>query len=173
MAPPQTAPPAPFPPPVRSAVQEAAVAFFESACGLKAAPTTDPPKAAPCAAVTGIISFVGDLTWSFALVLPEASATTVARAFAGFDIPFDSPDMGDLVGEMANVMAGDVVARLAAQGVAAGMSLPLVVRGHDVEFLSQSNACCLRMGFETPCGTLWFRLVKARDLGYAGRRPGS
>lgn len=168
----QAVPAAPFLPAVSTAVKEAAVTFFETACGLKVSQTADPPMTAACSAVTGIISFVGDETWSFALVLPEASATTVAKAFAGFDIPFDSPDMGDLVGEMANVMAGDIVARLAAQDITAHMSLPLVVRGHDVEFLSQSNACSARMGFDTPCGTLWFRLVKSRGMEHAGRRPG-
>jgi CheY-specific phosphatase CheX len=163
----------PFPSAVCTAVRESAVAFFETACGLTAVEATDPPPAAPAAAVTGMISFVGDHSWSLALVLPEPAAEAVAKAFAGFDIPFDGPDMGDLVGEMANVMAGDIVARLAAVGVAANMSLPMVVRGHDVELLTRSDATTTRMGFRTPGGDLWFRLVKAREFGLAGRRPGT
>jgi CheY-specific phosphatase CheX len=121
----------------------------------------------------GVISFFGDPVWSVSLVMPEATAVTAAKMFAGFDIAFDSPDMGDIVGEMANVMAGDIVARLDARGISTQMSLPTVARGHDVELLSSSNACAARLKFDSPNGSFLFRLVKALDRLPGVRRSGT
>ena len=80
--------------------------------------------------------------------------------------------MGDLVGEMANVMAGDIVARLEKSGIKAQMSLPTVARGHDVELLPPSNACTQRLRFTSATGGFWFRLIKAMDSMPGARRPG-
>jgi CheY-specific phosphatase CheX len=81
--------------------------------------------------------------------------------------------MGDIVGEMANVMAGDIVARLDALGITAQMSLPTVARGNDVEVLSGSNECSARLKFESPNGGFWFRMVKALDRLPGIRRSGA
>jgi CheY-specific phosphatase CheX len=82
--------------------------------------------------VTGIISMTGDLTWSLLLQFPKDVATAIAEKFAGFEIPFDSQDMADVVGELANVLAGDISARCEAAGISANLSLPIVARGKDV-----------------------------------------
>ena len=47
------------------------------------------------------------------LGLPRQTASNLVLAFAGCEIDFDSPDMGDAVGELANILAGDFVARQA------------------------------------------------------------
>src|SRR4051794_1774931 len=101
-----------FPKKVSDAVLGAAADVFGNACRMDVTPRAAPPEEVPCAGIMGVISFFGDPVWSFAMVLPEATALAATAAFAGFDIPFDSPDMGDMVGEIANVIAGDIVARL-------------------------------------------------------------
>ena len=83
--------------------------------------------------VVGIISFVGDASWILMLAFPKDSAETLAEKFCGFAVPYDNPDMGDVIGELANVMAGDIVARMGVQGVKVAMSLPTVLRGQNVE----------------------------------------
>ncbi|MCH8312450.1 MAG: chemotaxis protein CheX [Nitrospinae bacterium] len=83
--------------------------------------------------VVGIISFVGDASWILMLAFPKDSAETLAEKFCGFEVPYDNPDMGDVIGELANVMAGDIVARMGVQGVKVAMSLPTVLRGQNVE----------------------------------------
>lgn len=168
----QLAPAVGFPPALSAAVREAAVEFFGSYCGM--APTEcDDTAVESGPGIMGVISFFGDPVWSAALVMSERTAVVAAKAFAGFDIAFDSPDMGDVVGEMANVMAGDIVARLDARGIAAQMSLPTVARGSDVEVLSAGNACTARLKFESPGGSLLFRLVKALDRLPGARRSGA
>jgi CheY-specific phosphatase CheX len=169
----QDAPPITFPGAISHAVRDAAIEFFGAYCGMMPSEEADAPSEKPSAGIMGVISFFGDHVWSFALVLPEPTAITVSKAFAGMDIPFDSSDMGDLVGEMANVMAGDIVARLENSGIKAQMSLPTVARGHDVELLPPSNACSVKMQFSSPTGGFWFRLVKAPDGKLSARRPGT
>ncbi|QJW98031.1 chemotaxis protein CheX [Frigoriglobus tundricola] len=169
----QTAPPTTFPPKISAVVRDAAIEFFGTYCGMQPCEQQDEPVVAGGSGIMGVISFFGDPVWTVALILPEATAVTAAKLFAGFDITFDSQDMGDIVGEMSNVMAGDIVARLDAVGLASQMSLPTVARGHDVELLSPSNACATRIKFKSQNGDFWFRLVKALDKLPGVRRSGT
>jgi chemotaxis protein CheX len=89
--------------------------------------------------IVGIISFVGDLMWSLSLVLPHDSAEEIAKKFAGFEIPFDSADMGDVVGELINVLAGVLSGNLERVGVSSHMSLPTVARGDAFELMRPEN----------------------------------
>src|SRR5207244_10134077 len=114
---------------------------------------------AQCDGVVGIISFMGGLSWSLMLGLPRETATALALAFAGFEIPFDSADMGDVVGELANVLAGGVSARLDTAGVAAQMSLPTVARGSDVELLLPGGLPSQRLPFASARGQFWVKVV--------------
>jgi len=97
--------------------------------------------------IDGIISFVGDLTWSLILVLPFDSAEMMAQKFAGFQIPYDSEDMGDVVGELTNVLAGVLCGNLENAGVKSQMSLPTVTRGSDFEQLMSENLISHRIYF--------------------------
>ena len=80
--------------------------------------------------VVGIISFVGDVTWLLMLAIPRKSAEAISLQFTGFEVDYESPEMGDVVGELANVLAGDIVARFARQNTKIGMSLPKIGRAH-------------------------------------------
>ncbi len=159
-----------FPPVISNAVRDAALNFFKSSCGLKY--VENPPDSAEtwCSAIMSTISFVGDPPWTFALVLPDDAAVMVAHTFAGFDIPFDSPDMGDVLGEVVNVLSGEIVARLDAKGIKLQMSLPTVIRGHNVCLHVPSSVSTTQLMFSGPKGTCWFKLVKAR--GHRLQEPG-
>lgn len=163
----QLAPPAataPFPQVIGDAVREAAADFFKSSCGLKYQEKPD-EAAESTAGIMSTISFLGEQPWAFSLVLPDRTAIAMAKAFAGFDIPVDSPDMGDVIGEVINVIAGGICARLDARGIKVQMSLPTVVRGANVGVLVPSGATTKRMEFTGSNGSCWFQLVKARVLG--------
>ena len=158
----ETLPAAPaFPPVVKSAVEEAATAFFRGSCGLAHVPEGGVDDGAAGAGIMSTISFLGDPSWAFALAFPEDAAVSIAKTFAGFEIPFDSPDMGDVMGEIANVIAGDISARLAKKGVSAQMSLPTTVRGDNVAVLVPSGASTTRFTFAGPQGTCRFDLFAA------------
>src|SRR5438128_903358 len=68
--------------------------------------------------IFGIISLVGEVSWSFVLGLAPETAVNLVLAFIDIKIEFDSEEMVDAVGEFANIMTGDLSARLASAGMA-------------------------------------------------------
>jgi chemotaxis protein CheX len=116
--------------------------------------------------IVGIISFVGTMPWSMVLAMPKSTATEIVTKFVGMEIEFDSPDMGDVIGELANVLAGVVSGNLEKSGITAQMSLPTVARGHDVEFLSQGNFHTKEILFNSNGKPLWVKIVTAKPHKY-------
>ncbi|MBY0461127.1 MAG: chemotaxis protein CheX [Gemmataceae bacterium] len=159
-----------FPPVLLAAAQDSTAAFFKTCCGLVAAPSE--ANGAAGAGIMSSISFLGDQPWAFALAFPPEAAVALAKSFAGFDIPFDSPDMGDLLGEIANVIAGDITARLAKKNIKAQMSLPTSVRGENVSLLLPATVVTQKVTFAGPEGTCWLHLLGTRTDGLSFRRPG-
>ncbi|MFW6438250.1 MAG: chemotaxis protein CheX [Armatimonadota bacterium] len=118
-------------------------------------------QALRCEGVVGCISLVGDVDWSLVLSIPRATASALAGNFAGFEIPFDSPDMGDAVGEMANLVAGEVKVQLDGIGLAAEISLPQVFRGEIIEVLQLPHLPSKLLSFECSCGPLWVAIAQS------------
>jgi CheY-specific phosphatase CheX len=114
--------------------------------------------------VIGIISFVGDLTWSMVLGLPRQSAEAVAKKFAGFDIPFDSADMGDVIGELTNVLAGVICGELENKNLKMQMSLPTVARGKDFQMSLPENLVAQRLHFNTIDSDFWIKLIVSKHM---------
>ncbi len=121
--------------------------------------------------VLGIISFVGDITWLLMVTLPKKSAESLAFKFAGFELAYDSPEMGDVVGELANVVAGDIVARLATDSVKVVMSLPTIMKGHDVEPLLPRGVPSQMMMFKIDEDEIFVKVSGAKEG--LGKRPGT
>jgi chemotaxis protein CheX len=135
---------------------------FGSICGAQPViegEVTMPPDAS---SVQGIVAVVGDLSWSLSLVFPPATAEALARKFSGFDIAYDSADMNDVIGELANVMAGDIVARLDHLGIKVKMSLPTVARGKDVHLAQPGAVSMLSIRAKLPQGQAWVGLAVGR-----------
>ena len=158
---------------ISAAVRESAAQFFKASCNLTFVEKPTAEEGTEPAGIMAAISFVGNPSWAFALVAPNSAAVTISKAFAGFDIPFDSPDMGDVFGEVVNVIAGDISARLDRKGMKAQMSLPTVIRGEHVDLHVPSGASTTRLSFAGPKGSCWFKLIEARDMSLMGRKPGS
>lgn len=123
--------------------------------------------------VVGIISFMGDINWVVMLELPKESAKAMASKFCGFDIDYDSADMGDVVGELTNVLAGDIVARTGKKDLKAAMSLPTILKGHDVEPILPSGLPLEKLHFEVPEGRFIVKIAGADSRSVLGRKPGT
>lgn len=161
-----------FPPVVFDCVKAAVESTLGSILGTPPSYSGDSSLDLSCDGVIGIISFIGEMPWTFTVVLPHHTAPVLIGKFVGFEIPFDSPDMGDAVGELANVIAGEIVARLDSKRIKAQMSLPMVARG-VVELLVPGGLPSARMGFTSTEGPLWFNLAAAKPGNLVGRRPGT
>jgi CheY-specific phosphatase CheX len=140
-------------------IRQSVVSTFSTICGEE--PVCSEGNNCNCTGegMVGKISVVGDVAWSVMLCLPRDVATSLALKFAGFDIPYESADMGDVVGELANVLAGDVVARLDEAGLKADMSLPSVAHGGNVQLLLSIGANCAQMQFDITDGRFWVNLA--------------
>ena len=123
--------------------------------------------------VVGIISFMGDISWIIMLMLPKESAKSMASKFCGFDIDYDSPEMGDAVGELTNILAGDIGARMARKDLKVAMSLPTILRGHDVEPLLPSGLPLEKLYFDIPEGEFLLKIARAKSDEILGRKPGT
>lgn len=151
---------------VRASVDQTYTAFFSEKPVLR--PGAHQNHSGRC--VAGIISFLGDVSWSLSWVLTEESAPVLARRFCGFDIPFDSSDMGDMAGELVNVIAGEIIAQLEQRSIRSQMSLPTIARGNPLELLPESGPGIVQLDYESKEGPFWLRVAVARSR--PSRLPG-
>lgn len=107
--------------------------------------------------VFGMINVLGDVQWSVVLGFEESAAVGVASRLAGSEIPFDSPDMGDAIGEVTNIVAGHMKSLLVGRGLRVECSLPTVIGASDVRFLVQRGrrTTADQVYYRTQFGRLW------------------
>lgn len=173
MTAPEVCPDSAFPPTVAEAVWAAVENTYSAIAGEK--PMRVPGEThAACPCVAGIISFVGQSPWTLSWFLAKDTAPAVAQKFTGMDIPFDSGDMGDVVGELVNVLAGEVVAQLDRRRIPAQMSLPTVARGNPLELMPEKGFAVTQMDYSSSQGAFWLRLaVAGKGKGAFHRMPGT
>jgi chemotaxis protein CheX len=147
-------------------VREATVESLATTCGLTPELKADepPPTGTGFNALVAVISLVGNVEWTLTLDLPQPVASALAAKFAGFEIPFDSSDMGDAIGEVANIVAGATKAKLDQKGVKADISLPTVLRGNRMEVLKSHTLPSTQFTFDSPFGTFWVRVVAGSNI---------
>jgi chemotaxis protein CheX len=123
--------------------------------------------------IVGIISFTGDITWIMMMGFPKDCAKGLFPRFAGFELDYDSPDMGDVVGEMANILAGNIVGRLQESGVKCAISLPTLVKGRNVEPLLPRHFPSRKLIVTMPEGIVIVKVVGAKPGKSYGQAPGA
>jgi chemotaxis protein CheX len=144
-------------------VAEAAAQIFQATCGVTLEAVDGDIDVTSDGVIIGIISLVGDVEWSVFFGLPSDTAVAAAAKFAGFEIPFDSPDMGDAIGELTNMLAGQVKLNLDQKGVNADISLPSVIRAQNMTVLVQHQNAVQKKCFDSPLGKLWTGVTVGRS----------
>jgi len=92
----------------------------------------------------------------------------VAAKFAGFEVPFDSADMGDAIGELTNIFAGQVKTLLDNRGIKSNISLPSVLRADNLQVLIQRHSSSSRICFDSALGKFWTGILAGRGAGMPG-----
>ena len=144
---------------VTDCVRQSVLDIFTSMCGFQPEYRGTTTNGHACDGFIGIIAFVGDMDWSLMLGLPKKTSTSMATRFAGFEIDFESEDMGDVVGEMANIIAGDLVARMETMGLNIRMSTPSVARGSDMRIAIPDGLPPVQLNFDSPDGQFWVKFA--------------
>jgi chemotaxis protein CheX len=154
-------------------VVESTLESLATLCNIQFTQAAQPlPEVPPSDSLLAIIALMGDLDWSLGLALPRETAVAVVAKFAGFDVPFDSADMGDAMGELANIVGGTTKAKLDAKGVRVDISLPTVLRGQNVQLVQSLHSPSLCQSFMSPLGGLQVAIVAGKHL-VAVRQPGA
>ncbi|MFP4053535.1 MAG: chemotaxis protein CheX [Phycisphaerae bacterium] len=144
-------------------VRSATEGVFSSTCGLQLSAIECDPQRNQGPVMMAVISLVGDLEWSVLLAVPQDTATAVVTKFCGFDIPFESADMSDAIGELTNIFAGQVKACLDQKGVAVEISLPSVLRADNLQVIAPSDGVNISLCYQTDAGPLWTGVLAARQ----------
>jgi chemotaxis protein CheX len=153
-------------------VKGAVIEVLDSICG-SSGECAAADEAELASGVIGVISLIGQDAWSMMVGLPKATAIAFAKQFTGGDVAYASREMGDVVGDLANMIAGQAAGRIEAVGMKAAPSLPAIVRGNGTSILLQYELPSVSMCFMCPQGGLWVRIASAKRSPSEGRRPPS
>ena len=143
---------------VRDCVANAVIATVERLCGSTPSLIEPCPEPNQGQQIIGIISFVGNTSWTLSWGFGEKTAVALTKVFTGLDLEFSSPDMGDVAAELVNVLAGEVVALANQAGMQVQMSLPAVARGQAVEFVVDRGGPTSRLSFQSELGDFWISM---------------
>ena len=109
--------------------------------------------------VGNITVFNSEHTLSLMLAIPKETALYLSEVFIGMEIPFESDDMGDLIGEIANILAGDVAANVEKVGFRGQSSLPTATRGSNLTLFMPSKPPREEMKISSENTELWLTMV--------------
>lgn len=134
-------------------VKESVINTFGSICGDNPVYEGDLSETEPLNGIIGNIAvFNPELTFSLMMAIPRETALNLSEVFIGMELPFESEDMGDLIGEIANILAGDVAANIERVGFRGQSSLPTATRGSDLTLFMPNKPPSVKMKFSSPTG---------------------
>ena len=84
--------------------------------------------------VTGVIGLAGTHKGVLAIHFPKSVAMAITGSFLGMDVEEMNEDVEDAVGELANMLGGNVKAILSDNGRDINLSLPSVISGESYDF---------------------------------------
>lgn len=141
-------------------VKESVINTFTSICGNEPEYQHQKEKSSPMNGIIGNIAvFNHDHTLSLMIVIPKETALALSEVFIGMQIQFESDDMGDLVGEISNILAGDVAANVETVGFRGQSSLPTATRGSDLTLFLPNKPPTEKMKFNSPMGEFWVNMA--------------
>jgi CheY-like chemotaxis protein len=115
--------------------------------------------------VFGTIAIMGGVHWSVTLGFEAQAASRIAEGFTGMEIPPDSPDMGDAVGELVNIVAGEIKRKLEASDMEVEISLPVVNAASKIRTIAQRSTTIEHQHFDSPAGKMWTSVTVGMNPG--------
>jgi chemotaxis protein CheX len=100
--------------------------------------------------VTSSVSFVGEtVTGTVYFHVPDTFAAHIAGAMLGLPPtePPAAPDVNDVMGEVANMLAGGLKSWLCDKGASCALSTPGIIRGSSFTILPSEGVSQLKFGF--------------------------
>ncbi len=134
-------------------VRQSVINTFESITGEPPVYVPDDDTAGPLNGIIGTIAvFNPDFTFTLMIALPQDTAIKLSEAFLGMELEIESEDMGDLIGELANILAGEVAANMETVGFRGQSSLPTATRGSDLRLFMPNKPPTSKLHFSSGIG---------------------
>lgn len=118
--------------------------FFESA------PLVD--------SISGVIGLAGTHKGILGIHLPNAVAMAITSSFLDMAVEEINEDVEDAVGELANMLGGDVKSFLSDKGRAIELSMPTTVFGQEYDFQPTQDVDKFLIPFKCDAGTFAIEL---------------
>ena len=108
--------------------------------------------------ISGIIGLAGEIKGAVVLSFPSNLARRIFEAMTGESVPEGDPSIADVVGELANMVAGGAKGALSERGMGYRISVPTVVTGKDHFVSYKSDGPCLVVPFQIGSDTFWVQI---------------
>jgi chemotaxis protein CheX len=102
--------------------------------------------------ITGVIGLAGTHKGVLAIHFPYAVAFAITSNFLGIDIDEINEDVEDAIGEIANMLGGNVKSILSENGRDIDLSLPSTISGKEYGFQSSKSADKTLIAFTAEAG---------------------
>lgn len=108
--------------------------------------------------ITGMIGLAGTHKGVLAIHIPNPVAIAITSSFLGMDVDEINDDVRDAVGELANMLGGNVKTILSQNGRDIDLSLPSTISGHEYGFKATTNVDLVILPFKTEKGDFMVEL---------------
>lgn len=111
--------------------------------------TTIPPLT-DC--ISGVIGLAGKSKGVLAIHVPNTVAMAITGSFLGMDVDEMNEDVDDAVGELANMLGGDLKSALSENGKDIDLGLPSIISGRLYDFQPTKETERIIVPFSCPSG---------------------
>ena len=105
--------------------------------------------------ITGMVGLAGTHKGVLAVHFPKQIALDVTSNFLGMDVSDINEDVQDVIGEIANMLGGNLKTILSDRGKDIQLSLPSTISGDQYAFSSQADADQVIIPFQAPAGIFY------------------
>ncbi len=102
--------------------------------------------------ISGVIGLAGTHKGVLAIHIPNKVAMAITSAFLGMDVIEMNEDVEDAVGELANMLGGNVKSILSENGRDISLSLPSTITGQNYDFQPTKEAERIIIPFHCAAG---------------------
>ena len=108
--------------------------------------------------ITGMVGLAGTRKGMLAVHFPDELARAITTSFLGTEVDCINEDVHDAVGEIANMLGGNVKTILTDRGYDIQLSLPSTISGEEYTFLPDSDLDQVVIPFRAPAGIFFVEL---------------
>jgi chemotaxis protein CheX len=112
--------------------------------------------------ITGMVGMAGTHKGMLAVHFPNELALAITTSFLGMEVEDINEDVQDAIGEIANMLGGNVKTILTDNGYDIQLSLPSTISGEEYTFLPENDLDQIIIPFRAPAGMFFVELELER-----------